>query len=175
MNCLGLYKPQNSGSGNLQHCGHSWQYLALGRTRLPRMRILSGRWSWVCQCSTTWAGLRVSFLWMSSWDPLLSRNFSWKRTLDFSDLYELPGISLQQHSKEIPAPAKDINSIHDCSVSYHTSERKNREMKKKLLHMMLHLGMDSPQDKATDEHLHLLSYMEIKLHVELNFFLAVWV
>lgn len=38
---------------------------------------------------------------------------------------------------------------------------------------MLHLGMDSPKDKAaTDEHLHLLSYAEIKLHVELNFFLA---
>lgn len=85
----------------------------------------------------------------------------------------MPGIALQQYGKEIPAPANDVNSIHDCSVSYHTSERKNREIKNKLLHTMLHLGMDSPKDKAaTDEHLHLLSYAEIKLHVELNFFLA---
>lgn len=39
---------------------------------------------------------------------------------------------------------------------------------------MLHLGMDNSKEKAaTDEHLHLLSYGEIKLHVELNFFLAV--
>lgn len=30
---------------------------------------------------------------------------------------------------------------------------------------MLHLGMDSPKNKAaTDEHLHLLSYVEIELH-----------
>lgn len=35
-NCLGLHKPQVSGSDELQHCDHSWQNPALGRTRLPR-------------------------------------------------------------------------------------------------------------------------------------------
>lgn len=40
--------------------------------------------------------------------------------------------------------------------------------------MVCHLGMDSPKDKAAiDEHLHLLGYVQVKLHVELTFFLVV--
>ena len=83
-------------------------------------------------------------------------------------------MALQQYGKELPAPANDINSSHDVSISYHSSERKNREIKNKLLYTMFLLGMDGPKDKAvTDEHLHLLSCVQIKLQVELTFFLAV--